>query len=49
MPPESYNIILTMHSTIMVFFVVIPLLVGVFGNYLIPLKISACRHGLSVP
>ena len=41
MPPESYNIILTMHSTIMVFFVVIPLLVGVFGNYLIPLKIGA--------
>jgi cytochrome c oxidase subunit 1 len=41
MPPESYNVILTMHSTIMVFFVVIPLLVGVFGNYLIPLKIGA--------
>jgi cytochrome c oxidase subunit 1 len=31
----------TMHATIMIFFVIIVLLVGTFGNYLIPLKIGA--------
>src|SRR2546430_13484842 len=30
-----------MHGTFMVFFAIMPLLVGVFGNYLIPLKIGA--------
>jgi len=30
-----------MHASIMIFFVIIPLLVGTFGNYLIPLKIGA--------
>jgi heme/copper-type cytochrome/quinol oxidase subunit 1 len=41
MPPDFYNIALSMHATFMIFFVVIPLLVGTFGNYLIPLKIGA--------
>ncbi len=41
MPPEYYNIAFTMHATIMIFFVLIPILVGTFGNYLIPLKIGA--------
>ena len=39
--PEFYNSLVTMHGTFMVFFAVMPLLVGVFGNYLIPLKIGA--------
>ena len=39
--PEFYNSLVTMHGTIMVFFAIMPLLVGVFGNYLIPLKIGA--------
>ncbi len=39
--PEFYNALVTMHGTFMVFFAVMPLLVGVFGNYLIPLKIGA--------
>ncbi len=39
--PGMYNMLLTMHATIMVFFVVMPLLVGVFGNFLIPLQIGA--------
>jgi cytochrome c oxidase subunit 1 len=39
--PEFYNSLVTMHGTIMVFFAVMPLLVGVFGNFLIPLKIGA--------
>lgn len=39
--PEFYTALFTMHGTVMVFFVVIPLLVGAFGNYLIPLMIGA--------
>src|SRR3954470_7531561 len=41
MPPEFYIQTVTMHASIMIFFVIIPLLVGTFGNYLIPLKIGA--------
>jgi len=41
MPPEAYNKLFTMHATIMIFFVIIPLLTGAFGNFLIPLMIGA--------
>ena len=41
MPPEFYNKLFTMHATIMIFFVIIPLLAGAFGNFLIPLMIGA--------
>src|SRR5262245_41422505 len=37
LPPESYNKLFTMHATIMIFFVIIPMLTGAFGNFLIPL------------
>jgi len=39
--PEFYNSLVTMHGTFMVFFAIMPLLVGVFANFLIPLKIGA--------
>lgn len=37
----KYNMLFTMHASIMIFFVIIPLLGGAFGNYLIPLQIGA--------
>ncbi|MCH7910875.1 MAG: cbb3-type cytochrome c oxidase subunit I, partial [Candidatus Hydrogenedentes bacterium] len=41
MVPEFYNALGAMHGTIMVFLAVVPLLVGAFGNYLVPLQIGA--------
>jgi len=39
--PEFYNMLVTMHGTIMVFFVAMPILLGAFGNFLIPLMVGA--------
>lgn len=39
--PEIYNSLGAMHGTIMIFLGVVPLAVGAFGNYLIPLQIGA--------
>ena len=41
MAPEFYNQLGAMHGTIMVFLGVVPLAVGAFGNYLVPLQIGA--------
>src|SRR5438309_10737562 len=41
MSPEFYNMLFSMHATIMIFFVIIPLLAGAFGNFTIPLMIGA--------
>lgn len=39
--PEFYTMLFTMHATVMIFLVVIPVLAGAFGNFLIPLMIGA--------
>jgi cytochrome c oxidase subunit I len=41
MAPEFYNELGAMHGTIMVFLGVVPLAVGGFGNYVMPLQIGA--------
>jgi len=40
-PPEFYNALVTMHGTIMVFFVAMPILLGGFGNFLLPIMVGA--------
>ena len=39
--PELYTMLFTMHASFMIFLVVIPVLAGAFGNFLIPLMIGA--------
>lgn len=41
MSPDLYNSFGAMHGTIMVFLGIVPLAVGAFGNYLVPLQIGA--------
>ena len=41
MLPDYYNSLGAMHGTIMIFLAVVPMLVGAFGNYLVPLQIGA--------
>src|SRR5262245_49819163 len=40
LPPNTFNGLFTMHGTTMVFFVGMPILIGI-GNYLVPLMIGA--------
>lgn len=39
--PEFYTMLFTMHASVMIFLVIIPILAGAFGNFLIPLMIGA--------
>jgi len=39
--PEFYTMLFTMHASVMIFLVIIPVLAGAFGNFLIPLQIGA--------
>ncbi len=41
MAPEFYNQLGAMHGTIMVFLGIVPLAVGAFGNYIVPLQVGA--------
>jgi cytochrome c oxidase subunit 1 len=45
--PEYYLQLVTMHGTFMVFFAIMLLLVGVYANFLIPLKLGA--HDMAFP
>lgn len=38
---QTYNEFYTMHATIMIFAVIIPILTGAFGNYVVPLQVGA--------
>ncbi len=40
-PPDTYAMLFTMHGTIMIFYAITPILIGAFGNFLIPLQIGA--------
>ena len=41
MLPDFYNQLGAMHGTVMVFMGIVPLAVGAFGNYIVPLQIGA--------
>ena len=43
---DFYNMLFTMHASVMIFLVIIPLLMGAFGNFLIPLHDRRARHGV---
>src|SRR5262245_8026670 len=41
MSESFYNMLFSMHASVMIFFVIIPFLTGAFGNFTIPLMIGA--------
>ena len=41
MTPDTFNAVFTMHGSTMVWFVIIPLLTGAFGNIVMPVQIGA--------
>jgi len=41
LPRETYNEVLTLHGTVMIFLWIVPVVNGAFGNYLIPFYVGA--------
>src|SRR5207237_4944802 len=39
--PDTFDQLMTMHGVTMIFFFIIPITTGAFGNYLLPLMIGA--------